>query len=1764
MTTQGPKTSYSRAIDHDASGTYVLANVSDPVDLDKAHEAQDELVRGILANPHPDTIHPDPTHPDIAHTDTAQDTLALIHNTVGQEIDLFELGAEYCSQAEMEPIYPQPNDQLAPQLLRQDVPSSGAVPRETLTEQSLREKNPTNRLSRSQSCNQNLNKHHQKRKKKMAYDFSKSHSERTSEDESTLTRSKTVPGTERNTSQPDGGRDRANSRRENTRNQRTEHGVLAPSFRVPSNQSATGSGGTAGTTNQSITAQNSKSVGRPSSRLDHNNLIHNKIGESSNESRPSINELGKTRNSLDEENTRSREGATLTPILPVDMPESNIQDMNRAEAIFQSEANLHDTNLDNLYAKRQMLIEDIQKGGGTFEHQEQWKQDLAYTEKEISHYQSKSKISGRQAVHVIDQNNNKASIAGSSYQSEQIYHKENLLAMNPRKRFPTAQSTSFRNSTGHHSIGSNEVFLNNYHQDLGLNQQPTLPLPQSIVTPTKISKNTSRKSNGGRQRGRTGSSRSRNNSLNSYSTSAAEHARQRGLNNNIARRARREQSRRESYQTPGGQSSVAYSESTAESQRSLGSLQRQANFERELSEKLNQLKLNEAELREKDAQILELQAKNKENSEIQRRVAMEMRREDLETQFNENEDRQRMSMEIERRENDRLIEIDDAFSERRRTFEQVDRPKDSHANSINCSRIMPRPKFINNMPPITEKSRESRSPEQETVVERYPSASVNRQLNSTENIYFPNPTVDEERIAINDQFSNIGVPASHTGNTPLNTGAQRFRQTSYLVKPLQSTQINKPEPIPTGIPAQPVIRNLSQVETQQRVSNSPNYDPMIPSPVGHRPTESHNPVDKSPGLLHVPANNRSGHSQLASANNQEEFAYPANIRPGQSQASANNGPEHNYMPTSSYPENNRVLANTRPVSDYFPANIRQAQRQASVNNGPEHSYRPDNNRPGQHQFPDNNRPGQHQTHMNQSNPRSNATSGQVTAPYQQIDRRSIDPNGYSDPISQVGPLSREQVILPEGRMSEGHLPSNAAHQGTNWNGEESRRGPDSHLNRPTQGRQAQTPHVSFSNQNVYHSNDQCGDQSRGIPSNHTSQPDVINVDTTSERSRDVPITTPPMRESTEPASARGNQNSISSSTSGQNEVNQAFIQTLTAMASRLEDIQNATAVDEVPSGRSSRGGMTIRGKYYKSCRDEIIGNKSTRFDYNQNPDNTSLPTILFNEIERRITDFNYNPDDILLLIGKVFDKRLRGEAEAREVMEKILKYTDLEGRTKKKDLLNFEVRKQVYIGLIEFFLGKKEIEIPKMRNNDQLPDLYYNIKLSLELGKFTSNMTRQQRDIEVLDRLEDQSNGLINSESLRKRLINYADNANIRERLEDGEEVDFEKFLKKVQKAEDKDSKNKSRSIPINLCQWDDTDNKLQSQPMVYVPVNQINTEHSPKGWSGGSQQNQHSGNTNNTYPKNKGRVRGDHETGYIPKPRNQKQTAPAVTPNQPPPAQVTAQEPKQKKEPGSLFVGNVDFKATDEQLAEVFREFGTVGKAYISINKETNRSRGFGHVRFLNGDDDAVKRCLERHSKDPIKMLDRTLNIDRANLRPQNNNNRPGSRTGSGTTGGIMNGIKLNDENSMMTSEGRYYYIGRGIDYDDVGVNCLFPNGRICKAQLDSCCFPDGAINFDLVRELGLENLLQDKVTPIIAANDQKFKATKVLKCEVQIGVSVMEVELVVCHTGSNDTFLAGLPMMDRIEISRKMREECLKLDEELEMSLRCSKNFSEGAKSQ
>ncbi|MFP4134320.1 MAG: RNA recognition motif domain-containing protein [Halothece sp.] len=48
-----------------------------------------------------------------------------------------------------------------------------------------------------------------------------------------------------------------------------------------------------------------------------------------------------------------------------------------------------------------------------------------------------------------------------------------------------------------------------------------------------------------------------------------------------------------------------------------------------------------------------------------------------------------------------------------------------------------------------------------------------------------------------------------------------------------------------------------------------------------------------------------------------------------------------------------------------------------------------------------------------------------------------------------------------------------------------------------------------------------------------------------------------------------------------------------------------------------------------------------------------------------------------------------------------------------------------------------------------------------------------------------------------------------------------------------------------------------------------------------------------------------------------------------------------------SIYVGNLDYSVTQDDLNEVFAEYGTVKRVHLPTDRETGRMRGFGFVEM-------------------------------------------------------------------------------------------------------------------------------------------------------------------------------------------------------------------------
>ena len=79
-----------------------------------------------------------------------------------------------------------------------------------------------------------------------------------------------------------------------------------------------------------------------------------------------------------------------------------------------------------------------------------------------------------------------------------------------------------------------------------------------------------------------------------------------------------------------------------------------------------------------------------------------------------------------------------------------------------------------------------------------------------------------------------------------------------------------------------------------------------------------------------------------------------------------------------------------------------------------------------------------------------------------------------------------------------------------------------------------------------------------------------------------------------------------------------------------------------------------------------------------------------------------------------------------------------------------------------------------------------------------------------------------------------------------------------------------------------------------------------------------------------------------------------------------------------SIYVGNLSYEVDQNDLSEVFGEYGTVKRVHIPTDRDTGRVRGFAFVEMESeADEDKAIEAL-----DGAEWMERTLKINKAKPR--------------------------------------------------------------------------------------------------------------------------------------------------------------------------------------
>jgi len=100
-----------------------------------------------------------------------------------------------------------------------------------------------------------------------------------------------------------------------------------------------------------------------------------------------------------------------------------------------------------------------------------------------------------------------------------------------------------------------------------------------------------------------------------------------------------------------------------------------------------------------------------------------------------------------------------------------------------------------------------------------------------------------------------------------------------------------------------------------------------------------------------------------------------------------------------------------------------------------------------------------------------------------------------------------------------------------------------------------------------------------------------------------------------------------------------------------------------------------------------------------------------------------------------------------------------------------------------------------------------------------------------------------------------------------------------------------------------------------------------------------------------------------------------------------------QKGRPMQIFVGNLAFTVTEQDVRDLFAPYGMVDRINLITDRETGRPRGFGFVEMA--DDTAAQTAITAlHGKE---LAGRALNVSEARQREERRPSGGGPRRGGG-----------------------------------------------------------------------------------------------------------------------------------------------------------------------
>lgn len=123
-----------------------------------------------------------------------------------------------------------------------------------------------------------------------------------------------------------------------------------------------------------------------------------------------------------------------------------------------------------------------------------------------------------------------------------------------------------------------------------------------------------------------------------------------------------------------------------------------------------------------------------------------------------------------------------------------------------------------------------------------------------------------------------------------------------------------------------------------------------------------------------------------------------------------------------------------------------------------------------------------------------------------------------------------------------------------------------------------------------------------------------------------------------------------------------------------------------------------------------------------------------------------------------------------------------------------------------------------------------------------------------------------------------------------------------------------------------------------------------------------------------------------------------------------------QQANPRKLFVGNLPYTVTDQQLSDIFSQYGELVDVKVIIDRMTGRSKGIAFVEFSS--EDAASQAIEATNGMELDGRAMVVNVARPfQPRERSQGGFGGDRRGGSGGGGGFRGGRGGDRNDRRSS---------------------------------------------------------------------------------------------------------------------------------------------------